>query len=87
MQILAACIQGTAALPADAKPGSEVPAIYRQQPIYYKANRFSVIGTDQDVQWPAYNQIMDYELEFDVFISCGGQDIPLELFGQVLSQF
>ena len=78
MRVLAARIQGTAALPADAKPGSEVPAIYRQQPIYYKANRFSVIGTGQDVQWPAYSQIMDYELEFGVFIGCGGQDIPLE---------
>ena len=77
MRTLAARIQGTAALPADAKPGSVVPTIYSQQPIYYKANRFSVIGTDQDVQWPTYSQIMDYELEFGIFIGCGGQDIPL----------
>ena len=78
MRTLAARIQGTPALPADAKPGSEVPAIYRQQPIYYKSNRFSVIGTDHDVKWPAYSQVMDYELEFGVFIGRGGQDIPLE---------
>ena len=45
MRKLAARINSTPALPADAKPGSEVPAIYREQPIYYKANRFSVIGT------------------------------------------
>ncbi len=77
MRKLAARINATPALPSDAKPGSEVPAIYRQQPIYYKANRFSVIGTDHDVQWPAYSEVMDYELEFGVFIGRGGQDIAL----------
>ncbi len=78
MRKLAARLEGTAPLPADAKPGSEVPAIYREQPIYYKANRFSVIGTDHDVHWPGYSEVMDYELEFGVFIGRGGQDIPLE---------
>ena len=78
MRRLAARFEGTPALPTDAKPGSEVPAIYREQPIYYKANRFSVIGTDHDVQWPGYSEVMDYELEFGVFIGRGGQDIPLE---------
>ena len=28
------------------------PAIFCKQPIYYKANRFDVIGTDDDVVWP-----------------------------------
>ncbi len=78
MRKLAARIQGTPALPTDARPGGEIPAIYRQQPIYYKANRFSVIGTDHDVHWPGYSEVMDYELEFGVFIGRGGQDIPLE---------
>lgn len=77
MSRLAARMNGTPALPTDAKPGGEVPAIYREQPIYYKANRFSVIGTDHDVHWPAYSEVMDYELEFGVFIGKGGQDIPL----------
>ena len=78
MRKLAARLEGTSSLPADAKPGGEVPAIYREQPIYYKANRFSVIGSDHDVKWPAYSEVMDYELEFGVFIGKGGQDIPLE---------
>jgi 2-keto-4-pentenoate hydratase/2-oxohepta-3-ene-1,7-dioic acid hydratase in catechol pathway len=77
MRTLAARIQGTPALPSDAKPGSEVPAIYRQQPIYYKANRFSVVGTDHDVKWPSYSEVMDYELEFGVFIGRGGMNIPV----------
>src|SRR5690606_22468733 len=41
-----------------------VPKIFYEQPIYYKANRFSVIGTEQDVPWPSYSKLMDFELEF-----------------------
>ena len=41
-----------------------IPKVFYEQPIYYKANRFSVIGTDQDVVWPTYSKLMDFELEF-----------------------
>jgi 2-keto-4-pentenoate hydratase/2-oxohepta-3-ene-1,7-dioic acid hydratase in catechol pathway len=37
--------------------------VWYEQPIYYKANRFSVVGADADVRWPAYAQLLDYELE------------------------
>ncbi|MFI4984678.1 MAG: hypothetical protein ACHP93_04715 [Solirubrobacterales bacterium] len=43
----------------------EIPAVWYQQPIYYKANRFSVNGPDTDVVWPPYSQVMDYELELE----------------------
>jgi 2-keto-4-pentenoate hydratase/2-oxohepta-3-ene-1,7-dioic acid hydratase in catechol pathway len=55
-----------------------VPPVYASQPIYYKANRFSVIGTDQDVRWPRYSHYMDYELEFGVFIGKTALDVPAE---------
>ena len=55
-----------------------VPSVWYQQPIYYKANRLSVIGHDQDVLWPDYAQVMDYELEFGCFIGKAGKDIPPE---------
>ncbi len=42
----------------------EIPAVWYRQPIYYKCNRFSVVGPDADVLWPRYSQVMDYELEF-----------------------
>ena len=53
----------------------KIPEVWYQQPIYYKANRFSVIGTDQDVIWPYYAKTMDFELEFGFFISKKGRDI------------
>lgn len=52
-----------------------LPQVWYEQPLYYKGNRFSVIGTDTDVQWPAYSNLMDYELEFGVFIGVSGRDI------------
>jgi 2-keto-4-pentenoate hydratase/2-oxohepta-3-ene-1,7-dioic acid hydratase in catechol pathway len=52
-----------------------VPKIFYEQPIYYKANRFSVIGNDQDVLWPSYSTLMDFELEFGFYVRRKGVDI------------
>ncbi len=49
-----------------------------ERPIYYKSNRFSVTGTDADVQMPAYTQQFDYELEWGIFIGKQGTNIPKE---------
>jgi 2-keto-4-pentenoate hydratase/2-oxohepta-3-ene-1,7-dioic acid hydratase in catechol pathway len=57
------------------EPGP-TPEIHKSRPIYYKANRFSVVGTDHDVRWPKYSEIMDFELEFGFFLGTGGVDIP-----------
>lgn len=54
----------------------EIPAVIRGQPIYYKGNRFTVIGPDHDVRWPSYSEKLDFELEFGIFIGRGGRDIP-----------
>jgi 2-keto-4-pentenoate hydratase/2-oxohepta-3-ene-1,7-dioic acid hydratase in catechol pathway len=56
----------------------KVPAVWYQQPIYYKSNRFSVVGTEEDVIWPSYSQVMDFELEMGVIIGKLGKDIPKE---------
>ena len=55
--------------------GFEPAPIWFRQPVYYKCNRFSVIGHGQDVVWPAYSEVMDYELELGIFIGRGGKDI------------
>ena len=52
-----------------------IPDVWYQQPIYYKANRFSVIGTNEDIIWPPYANVMDFELEFGFFIGKSGRDI------------
>lgn len=53
----------------------DIPQVWYDQPIYYKANRFSVIGDGQDVRWPAYSDHMDYELELAIVLGKGGTDI------------
>lgn len=52
-----------------------IPDIFYEQPIYYKANRFAVIGTDQDVIWPSYSNILDFELEFGAYIGRRAKDV------------
>ena len=51
------------------------PEVWYQQPIYYKANRFSVAPTGKDIVWPAYSEIMDFELEMACIIGKKGKDI------------
>ena len=67
----------------------EIPQVWYDQPIYYKANRFSVIGHGQDVHWPAYSDHMDLELELAVVIGKGGcnisrADAPDHIFGYTI---
>jgi 2-keto-4-pentenoate hydratase/2-oxohepta-3-ene-1,7-dioic acid hydratase in catechol pathway len=56
----------------------DIPEVWYQQPIYYKANRFSVVGPDAEVRWPAYSQLLDYELELACVIGKPGVDIARE---------
>lgn len=50
----------------------------RNIPIYYKCNRFGVGGTGQDIEWPDYATMMDYEMEFAAVIGKKGKNIPRE---------
>lgn len=52
-----------------------LPRVIYDQPIYYKGNRFNVIGHDECVRWPSYSKLLDYELEFGIFIGVGGRNI------------
>ncbi len=49
-----------------------------ERPIYYKSNRFSVIGTEAEVQMPSYTERFDYELEWGIFIGKQGSNISKE---------
>ena len=53
----------------------EVPEIWYRQPVYYKGNRFSISGPEDTIVWPAYSEVMDYELELAAVIGTGGRDI------------
>lgn len=49
-----------------------------ERPVYYKGNRFSVVGPGAEAQIPHYTKVFDYELEFGIFLSRGGRNIPRE---------
>jgi 2-keto-4-pentenoate hydratase/2-oxohepta-3-ene-1,7-dioic acid hydratase in catechol pathway len=48
---------------------------FNRQPIYYKCNRFAVIGADDEFQWPSFTKALDFELEFGCYIGTRGKDI------------
>ncbi len=52
-----------------------VPRTWYERPIFYHPNRLNVVGDDADVVWPAYSTLMDFELEFGVYIGRRGRDI------------
>lgn len=75
MQRIAARKQGSAQAASTIKPLDDVPQVYRDRPIYYITNRFSVSGPGAEIVWPGYSQLMDFELELGIFLSKGGRDI------------
>jgi 2-keto-4-pentenoate hydratase/2-oxohepta-3-ene-1,7-dioic acid hydratase in catechol pathway len=52
-----------------------IPPVWYERPLYYKANRFSVGGPYDDVVRPAFTQRMDYELELAVVIGKKVRDL------------
>jgi len=62
----------------EAKGVLTVPQAWYERPLFYHPNRLNVIGTDEDVHWPAYSQLMDFELEFGCYIGKPGRDITKE---------
>jgi 2-keto-4-pentenoate hydratase/2-oxohepta-3-ene-1,7-dioic acid hydratase in catechol pathway len=75
MQRIAARLAGDEAAARAAKPLEDVPEVYQRQPIYYFTNRFSVVGPEVTVPWPRYSRLMDFELEFGIFLGRGGKNI------------
>src|SRR3990167_6894038 len=69
---------GAALREMEAKGILAVQQTWYERPIFYHPNRLNVIGTEQDVLWPAYCKTLDFELEFGFFIGRPGKDIPKE---------
>jgi 2-keto-4-pentenoate hydratase/2-oxohepta-3-ene-1,7-dioic acid hydratase in catechol pathway len=62
----------------EAKRTFALPDVYRRQPVYYKGNRFAVGHPGEDIVWPSYSEVMDFELELACVIGRRGRDIPRE---------
>jgi 2-keto-4-pentenoate hydratase/2-oxohepta-3-ene-1,7-dioic acid hydratase in catechol pathway len=56
----------------------KIPEVYRELPVYYKCNRFSVIGTGEDIVRPRYTTKLDYEMEFGVFLGRNCKNVSPE---------
>ena len=47
-------------------------------PVCYKGNPDTVIGPDEVILWPAFTDLLDYELEYGIYIGKEGKNIPRE---------
>lgn len=77
LRIRAATFADPAAATLELKDSDEfkIPPIWYEQPVYYKGNRFSVIGPETDVVWPSYSKKLDFELEMGAFVGTTGKNI------------
>jgi 2-keto-4-pentenoate hydratase/2-oxohepta-3-ene-1,7-dioic acid hydratase in catechol pathway len=60
-----------------AQPLEELAPVYREVPIYYIANRFTVVGPGAAIHWPRYSKVIDYELEIGIVTRRTRANIPL----------
>ena len=68
--------EDAAALAAiEAEPLAPLADVYRERPIYYITNSLIVGGPNTTVLWPRYSTVMDYELEFGVFLGKTGANV------------
>jgi 2-keto-4-pentenoate hydratase/2-oxohepta-3-ene-1,7-dioic acid hydratase in catechol pathway len=56
----------------------DIPKIWYERPLYYKGNRYSIVGPGATIAWPKYSRTVDFELELACVLSPGGRDIPRE---------
>tara|TARA_R110002124_G_scaffold11573_4_gene54806 strand:+ start:10366 stop:11295 length:930 start_codon:yes stop_codon:yes gene_type:complete len=53
----------------------QLAQVWYDQPVYYKGNRFSVSGMEDEILWPKGETRLDYELELGMITSKGGMNI------------
>jgi len=56
----------------------QLASAWYKKPVYYKGNVFSIVGTDTPVEWPAYSQVIDYELEVAIVTNRSGKNVPID---------
>jgi 2-keto-4-pentenoate hydratase/2-oxohepta-3-ene-1,7-dioic acid hydratase in catechol pathway len=47
-------------------------------PVCYKGNPDTIIGPEDTILWPAFTDLLDYELEYGIYIGKMGKNIPRE---------
>ncbi len=62
----------------EAKGVYRIPPVWYDQPLYYKVNRFSFIGPEDDIVMPPYTQKLDFELEYACILNSRTKDVSVE---------
>jgi len=69
------------------KRGEPMPQEWYELPVYYKGAQHNIIGTDQDVLWPAFTRRFDYELELAMVIGKQGRNVKAENAAEYIAGF
>ena len=62
----------------EAKGVYRIPQVWYDIPVYYKANRFSFIGHNEDIVWPKYTEKLDFELEYACVLNSYTKDVSVD---------
>lgn len=60
------------------KRGEPIPPAWYEMPVYYKGSTEGFIGNHDEILWPSYTDILDYELELGMVVGKEGINIPEE---------
>lgn len=55
-----------------------IPEAWYEIPVYYKGPTAGFIGTNEEILWPHYTNVLDYELELGMIIGRDGKNIKEE---------
>lgn len=61
-----------------AKRNEEIPPAWFEIPAYYKGATVGFIGNEDEILWPSYTDVLDYELELGMVIGKDGINIKKE---------
>ncbi len=57
------------------KRNEPIPQAWFELPVYYKGATAGFIGPNEEILWPSYTDVLDYELELGMVIGLDGKDI------------
>jgi 2-keto-4-pentenoate hydratase/2-oxohepta-3-ene-1,7-dioic acid hydratase in catechol pathway len=57
--------------------GLKLPPAFDEMPACYECNTNTVIGTEEEILWPAYSDQLDYELEVGFFVTGPGRNLSV----------
>ena len=58
--------------------GEKLADAWYEIPIYYKGNHREIAGPDEDVTWPSFSRLLDYEMEIAAVLGVRARDLAGE---------